>query len=281
MKNFLKEKIDKIFKISILGINDFFSKIGIRFLNLKTNKKTNKLESLNNIFEILKHKYTNELPNELSHMEIIDRNFIIDLAYITQITLKKSEINIDHGKILYALSTNMFKKNLTKKFTIVETGTAKGFSSICMAKAIYDTEVKAQIFTFDLIGHSKKSIWNNISDIHGPISRKEMIHKWRYLSDNYIHFISGYSHLNIKNFNFNNIDFAFIDGSHYGHDIYFEFMEISKYQLKGDQILFDDYDHPNYISLTKTIDRLCNELEYEKFKISGFNDRNYLLATKI
>ena len=36
-------------------------------------------------------------------MEIIDRKFIIDLAYITQITLKKSEINIDHGKILYAL----------------------------------------------------------------------------------------------------------------------------------------------------------------------------------
>ena len=153
MKNFLKEKIDKLLKISILGINEFFSKIGICFLNLKTNRKKNKLESLNNIFENLKLKYTNKLPNELSHMEIIDRKFIIDLAYITQITLKKSEINIDHGKILYALNTNMFKKNPTKKFTIVETGTAKGFSSICMAKAIYDTEVKAQIFTFDLIGH--------------------------------------------------------------------------------------------------------------------------------
>ena len=125
-----------------------------------------------------------------------------------------------------------------------------------------------------------KSIWNNISDINGPISRKKMIHKWRYLSDNYINFISGFSHLNIKNFNFNNIDFAFIDGSHYGHDIYFEFMEIKKYQFKGDQILFDDYDNSNYISLTKMIDKLCFELGYEKFKISGFNQRNYLLATK-
>ena len=36
-----------------------------------------------------------------------------------------------------------------------------------------------------------------------------------------------YHHINLKNMHFGRVNFAFIDGSHYGHDIDYEFNYIS------------------------------------------------------
>ena len=43
-----------------------------------------------------------------------------------------------------------------KTINIVETGTARGFSSICMAKALSDSEFEGSIFTLDVLPHFKK-----------------------------------------------------------------------------------------------------------------------------
>jgi predicted O-methyltransferase YrrM len=94
-----------------------------------------------NIAEQVKKKNYPEVENYEKKKNIaIDKHFLDYLALHTQITIKKSECCYAHGRLLYAaLSDYLLKKpkELSKeKIIIIETGTASGFSAICMAKAL-------------------------------------------------------------------------------------------------------------------------------------------------
>ena len=69
--------------------------------------------------------------------------------------------------------------NRKKEFqkTIVETGTARGFSSICMSKALIDANTNGKIYTVDILPHDTKMYWNCIDDHDGMKSRKELLKK--------------------------------------------------------------------------------------------------------
>lgn len=62
-----------------------------------------------------------------------DLRFIENLAKITQISIKKSELNFLHGLIIFKYLKKYLKKNKLKKITILETRTAKGFESVIMS----------------------------------------------------------------------------------------------------------------------------------------------------
>lgn len=281
IKNKFKKNIDYILKIFILRILSLFENLYIftlAFFKFKINKdKSLYLD----IYKKLYSNYKENLPTTFNQKFFIDKKFILDLALTTQITLKKSAINIDHGKILYALLSTYLSENLNQKnITIVEVGTAKGFSAICMAKALNDQNVNGKIFTFDILDHTSKRIWNSYADTSYGISRFELLSKWQDIINEYIIFISGFSHINLKKIFFNRVNFAFIDGSHYGHDVEFEFKEITKYQLKNDIIFFDDYNKSKYPDLSKKIDLLLDNKNYVRQIIPGSHGRNYVLAVK-
>ena len=59
----------------------------------------------------------------------------------------------------------MNTKNFSQKINIVETGTARGFSAICMSKALNDSKnIKGEIHTIDLLPVNKAMYWNIIDD---------------------------------------------------------------------------------------------------------------------
>ena len=74
------------------------------------------------------------------------------------IDLAKSMIDaaIDSGADAVKFQTFKSEK---KSVTILETGTARGFSALCMAKALEDSKKKGIILTFDILSHNKKSYW--------------------------------------------------------------------------------------------------------------------------
>ena len=57
--------------------------------------------------------------------------------------------------------------NKFDEITILETGTARGYSSICMSKALNDRKQKGKIFTIDILPNNKKMYWNCIEDHKG------------------------------------------------------------------------------------------------------------------
>ena len=283
MKHIIKKNFDYFFKIFIkyfFFLTEFFYIFSLGFF--KNKNSYNKKDYLQ-IYDQLKINYKNSLPNEIYCKFIIDHNFILELALLTQITIKSSKINIDHGKILYSVLRNYIESNKIKKINIFEVGTAKGFSALCMAKALHDHQIEGNIFSFDVLDHKKKRHWNSITDLENPngISRNDLLKKWDYLIEKYCIFVSGFSHLNLDKIYVKRINFAFLDGSLYGHDIKFEFSKIAKYQQRGDIVLFDDYNKIKYPDLVKSIDDILFEFNYNKLMVTGDDGRNYVISKKI
>ncbi len=272
-------------------IADFYNfvKFFISFyFTSKFNYKINKISD-EKTYRNMQNKYL--LKGELTHIlkfenennYSINRDWLNNLALHTQVTFKKSSINYEHGKILYSALSNYLSINKTNKknFIIFETGTAKGFSSICMSKALNDMGVNGKIYTTDIIPHDEKRNWNVIDDLEGPKTRKQLLNNWTKETSNII-FINGNINNIIKNLNLDNINFAFIDSIHTETQIVKEFKYISDRQAIGDIVMLDDIDidcdknnEPNFKYLLK------NFRNYEFQFIESFYPRCYAIAKKI
>ncbi len=90
----------------------------------------------------------------------INKDWFENLALNTQVVIKRSEINYQHGRLLYSLLMN-YISNQSKKMNyiqIFETGTARGFSAICMARALIDSRINGNVTTIDILPHEKKNV---------------------------------------------------------------------------------------------------------------------------
>lgn len=213
----------------------------------------------------------------------IDVNWLDELALKTQVVVKQNELNYAHGKIIYSALREYISKNFSSlnKINILETGTARGFSSLCMAKALYDSNIPGSIFTFDVLPHRKKIYWNCITDhLYGPITREKLLNPWKRLISDYIIFFQGYSNVSLGKINLDRIHFAFLDGAHTYEDVIFEFNILKDQQKKGDVIVFDDYNKKLFPNIVKAVDEICDKFFYKKLVIQSFDHRSYVIAEK-
>ena len=213
----------------------------------------------------------------------IDKDWLNNLALRTQIVIKKSELNYAHGKVLYSSLREYISKNQTnlENIVILETGTARGFSSLCMAKALNDSNKSGSILTFDVLPHTKKIYWNCVTDhLEGAITRQKLLEPWKNLIEKYIFFYQGYSNIELKKIGLERINFAFLDGAHTYEDVLFEFKIIEKHQEKGDIIVLDDYNEKLFPGIVKAVNEISDQFGYEIKIIKSFNDRSYVIAKK-
>ena len=215
----------------------------------------------------------------------IDKNWLNSLAFQTQIVVKKSELNYAHGRVLYSVLRN-YLSNLSKEnktINIVETGTARGFSSICMAKALSDSEFEGSICTLDVLPHFKKMFWNCAADhTKGDQNRHDLLNDWDDLTERYIIFMQGYSKHILSKIGLSRINFAFLDGAHTYKDVMFEFNAISKRQKNGDIIVFDDCNKKHFPGIVKAVNDIEKRMNYSVKLIRNKNTlRDYAIAKKL
>ena len=211
----------------------------------------------------------------------IDKNWLDNLAFHTQIVKKKSKINYQHGRLLYTYLRRYIVDNKIKKINILEIGTARGFSAICMSKVINDSGIDGIISTIDIIPHTKKIYWNCIDDLEGKKTRQELLSYWSEELKN-IKFLTGPSFYVLKQIKFKKkIDFAFIDGMHDYFNVKNEIDFLKKRQIAGNVIIFDDFN-PNKF---KGVIEALNDKEFNKKyiidKFSSEPNRTYAIATRI
>lgn len=215
----------------------------------------------------------------------INISWLNDLALQTQVTIKKSKLCYAHGRLLYTTLADYLLRNTNKldkeKIFILETGTARGFSAICMAKALEDYNRDGLILTFDLLPHSTKMFWNSISDIeNGSQTRAELLNNWKNLCQKYILFHQGNTRIELPKIHLDRIHFAFLDGAHTYDDVMFEFDQIKNKQNSGDIIVYDDYNYKKFPGIVKAVDEICKNNNYNKEIISSLNNRSYVVAIK-
>lgn len=282
--------LKKIIKFNFINLIRLFLRITNNYFIYLSNKNPllNKPKETKEYFYDLANKASKKKYNEVDIFELenkfkLKEDWINELALSTQVTNKDSEICYAHGRILYTSLRNIiYQSNIFTNLTIFETGTARGFSSICMAKALDDSNATGKIITIDQLPHNRKIYWNNISDhTSGKITREELLKKWKNISDKYIIFLTGDSRVLACSLNFNRVHFAFLDGCHTYNDVHFEFNVIKNCQKSGDVIIFDDYTNKIYRGVVKAVDEICNKYKYTKKLIKVNKERHILIATKI
>ena len=214
----------------------------------------------------------------------VDIKWLDELALHTQVVIKESPLCYAHGRLLYTTLSNYInkQKNLSpvNRITIWETGTARGFSSICMAKALYEHKQAGAILTFDVLPHNIKMYWNCIDDIEGPKTRRELLKPWEFLLENYIIFHQGDTALELQKMRAERIHFAFLDGAHTYDDVMFEFSQIKYFQKSGDIIVYDDYTPQQFPGLVQAVDEICKNYNYKRIDIQAHFGRGYVVAVK-
>ena len=172
------------------------------------------------------------------------------------------------------------KNNNILNINIVEIGTARGFSAVCMAKGLEDSNIKGKIITIDPLPHNYKIYWNCIDDWDGKKTRKKILFDYKNLIEKYIIFIEGKSQDELSKIYFKRIHFAFIDGEHDYENVVREFQLVSARQLLGDIIIIDDYTIELFPEVVKAVDYLCEKYNYIKRVILLSNERGYVIAIK-
>jgi len=208
----------------------------------------------------------------------IDKSWLDKLALHTQVVKKKSAINYQHGRVLYSLLRKYIQDQNINYINILEVGTARGFSSLCMSKAIIDSKINGNISTIDIISNKNKIYWNCVDDHEGKKSRKELLSPWGKELKN-INFLTGPSSLILKKITYDRINFAYIDGMHDDFNVRKEFKFISLRQTKGDFIIFDDYS-TNFPDIVRFVNQIREDEIYEIKIVSSTKDRSYAILEK-
>lgn len=223
---------------------------------------------------------------ELSTTFSIDKDWFNHLALVTQTVIKTSNLSFAHGRVLYSLLCQYIhalqcKGNLAP-LTIFETGTARGFSSLCMAKALDDMSFSGRIHTCDVLPHTLPIYWNCLSDhTSGRVTRSELLHQWHDLIASSITFHQSTSTNFFSSVHTERIHFAFLDAVHTCRAVMLEFNAIQEHQKKNDIIVFDDYDPTLFPGVVKAVKQIATNYPYHISLISTGHSRSLAVATRI
>ena len=210
----------------------------------------------------------------------IDPEWFHQLALLTQVPVKPSAICYQHGRLLYATLVHYIRTRTHDHLTIVETGTARGFSAMCMAKALNDTGASGKIVSFDVLPHETRILWNCVRDVEGPRTRAELLHDYAGLIERHVIFHRGDTKRELAKMSVPRVHFAFLDSVHSYDHVMAEFSSIHDRQAAGDILVFDDYTPDAYPGVVKAADEICLAHGYSRNVVMANSQRCYLMAEK-
>ena len=128
---------------------------------------------------------------------LVDKNLIDELGLKLQIVDKGpngSKPMYIHGYVITSALQKYLNENKDiDKINILETGTARGFSSVIIATILKQNNKDGIIHTFDLIKHDKPEFDNCLKakQLKKKLSRKQILEEWNQLVNDYIVFHTG------------------------------------------------------------------------------------------
>ena len=243
----------------------------------------NKIEELSKFAK--NFNYGNILNDLLADFGYLYSKDEIDyIALHLQISIKPSKPNYIHGYVLTSALFKYVKDHSNLDICILETGTARGFSSIIMATVLDEFRVNGCIYTLDNVNTFDKCYLS--CKLNRKISLNECIQPWNDVSNKYINFINGNSRERMKHLKskFERIHFAFLDGSHDYDDVKYELDYVNNKQLSGDVIVCDDYTPTQFPGICQAIDEFLVKKQYESkiyYSDDGEKNRGYVYMKKI
>jgi predicted O-methyltransferase YrrM len=204
----------------------------------------------------------------------VDREWLDALALHTQIVKKRSKLAYPHGRLLYSLLRRYIADQGPRSITILETGTARGFSALCMAKAMADADVEGRIITLDVLPHNRPIYWNCIDDLEGRKSRRELLSPWDDLLERIV-FLQGNSFDLVSKIGVSRINFAFLDAQHLNAAVLHEQAAVAALQQRGDMVVFDDVSPDVFPGVVAAVAKIETDQSYDITRLSISRQRAY------
>jgi hypothetical protein len=210
-----------------------------------------------------------------------DAAFVDGLALATQVVPKDEELDWSHGFLLYAaLTSYLERERLARPVTILETGTARGFSAVCMAKALGDARRAGTILTVDVLHAERPIYWNSIADADGPKTRLELLEPWSDLVEDHVVFVRADVSVALEQLGIPRIHFAFLDAEHTYDAVRRELDFVTRHQEAGDVIVCDDYTPREFPEIVRAVDELAASGAYELEPFTSSSERGYAYLQK-
>lgn len=225
------------------------------------------------------HAFVARLGERFGHLPNAD--FLDEVALATQVVPKEEALDWSHGFLLYAALGSYLEKSLPDRpVTILETGTARGFSAICMAKALADAGRAGTILTVDVLHAERPIYWNSVSDADGPKTRLELLEPWSELVEDHVVFLRGDVSVALEQIGLPRIHFAFLDAEHTYSAVRDELAFVAAHQEAGDVIVCDDYTPREFPEIVRAVDELGAPGTYDLERFASTDARGYAYLQK-
>lgn len=219
----------------------------------------------------IKYETITRLEKEYGYA--IDSDKLLNAARVLACPVKMNPPNWQHGRVIYTVARKYLStKNSQVPVTMLDIGTAKGFSALCMRWALTDSCRKGSVTSLDVIDPKSRTLRNTVADISGPKTLPEVLEPWPETKSIRFACSTGVSWLTNAQ---GRINFAFVDGKHNFASVSMEAELLARQQDQGDIAIFDDLQIPG------VSEAVHKTRHYDARVISLLSDhRQYAICTR-
>lgn len=205
----------------------------------------------------------------------VSRHKLEAAACVLACPVKANPPNWQHGRVLYAVARKYFA-DTDGPFTVLDIGTAKGFSALCLLWALQESGENGTVVSVDVIDPTARIYRNTVAEVDGLKTLAETLEPWPESSRIMFQKMEGLAWLNRYRASKADarIHFAFVDGKHSGAVVRNEASVISGLQKSGDISIFDDVHLADIWAAVRSLPG------YEIERIDVLPNRAYALAVK-
>lgn len=210
-----------------------------------------------------------------------DFEFFKDLSLKTAVSIKFQEKTPDfyYAIVLFSVAREYVKQK-KGPLTVLETGTAKGFSALLLSRATILEGKQASIYTLDIVPHEHPRFWNVFGDqSSGKRTRAELLKDYP-VETQRIKFLSGDSAETMSQLNTPRIHIGFLDAMHEYIPLRAEFDYVSSRQKAGDLVIFDDVMPLKFPGVHKLVEEVEKGQTYNVRRVTSPRGNTVAIATR-
>lgn len=202
----------------------------------------------------------------------ISRNKLEDAARVLACPVKVNPPNWQHGRVVYATARKRFEAlaGTMQPVTMLDIGTAKGFSALCALWAMRDSKMHGKVHSVDVRDPTSTDPKNSVADFYGPQTLAQVLEPWPEADEIAFRRSTGIDWLASND---RRVHFAFIDGKHTFEAVSAELKLLTQQQGIGDAIVLDDLQIPG---VAKALVALGNDYEFDM--VIALPNRSYGIA---
>lgn len=191
----------------------------------------------------------------------IDRERLERMAMVLSCPYKAADPNWQHGRVIYAVTREYLSRAQIDAANLLDIGTAKGYSAMCLLSVLMDSGVSGWVTSVDVLPPQERVRRNTVAEVDGLKTLDEILALWpeaksiAFVQSTGIDWLAKHPE---------RIHVAFVDGKHSGIVVRKEGGMLADRQVTGDVTIFDDVHIPD---VGHAVDSMKREYELEKIQV--------------